>query len=78
MKLEPFVDGLSFGEGPRWHQGKLLVLGGERPWRGLRLLHGKGGMLQARLRGCDSRADNRSRVKGARRPLHGRSAGKLV
>jgi len=23
MKLEPFVDGLSFGEGPRWHQGKL-------------------------------------------------------
>ena len=23
MKLEPFVDRLSFGEGPRWHQGKL-------------------------------------------------------
>lgn len=23
MKLEPFIDGLSFGEGPRWHQGKL-------------------------------------------------------
>jgi len=23
MKLESFVDGLSFGEGPRWHQGKL-------------------------------------------------------
>ncbi len=23
MKLEPFVDGLSFGEGPRWHQGRL-------------------------------------------------------
>jgi hypothetical protein len=23
MKLEPFVDGLSFGEGPRWRDGKL-------------------------------------------------------
>ena len=23
MKLEPLLDGLSFGEGPRWHQGKL-------------------------------------------------------
>jgi sugar lactone lactonase YvrE len=23
MKLESFVEGLSFGEGPRWHQGKL-------------------------------------------------------
>lgn len=23
MKLDPFVDGLSFGEGPRWHEGRL-------------------------------------------------------
>lgn len=23
MKLEPFLDGLSFGEGPRWHEGRL-------------------------------------------------------
>ena len=23
MKLEPLLDGLSFGEGPRWHDGKL-------------------------------------------------------
>jgi len=23
MKLEPLLDGLSFGEGPRWHEGKL-------------------------------------------------------
>ena len=23
MKLEPFIDGLSFGEGPRWHDGRL-------------------------------------------------------
>jgi len=23
MKLEPFLDGLSFGEGPRWHDGRL-------------------------------------------------------
>jgi sugar lactone lactonase YvrE len=23
MKLEPFVDSLSFGEGPRWHEGRL-------------------------------------------------------
>lgn len=22
MKLEPFLDGLSFGEGPRWHEGR--------------------------------------------------------
>jgi sugar lactone lactonase YvrE len=23
MKLEPFLDGLCFGEGPRWHEGRL-------------------------------------------------------
>ena len=23
MKLEPLLTGLSFGEGPRWHDGKL-------------------------------------------------------